>query len=79
MIGYRITEKSVVAFDTKYMSLSRIAKLVDTTSRSLMQDCQKLSIRMVLVCYRNGKAAQRFVRMADGQRYDFGKLIHLIL
>jgi hypothetical protein len=64
--GLRITNESVEAFKTKYVSLASIANSIGaTSSRGLMLLCQQNGIELLLVPRVGRKGPQPFIRVSD--------------
>jgi hypothetical protein len=69
--GLRITNESVEAFKTKYVSLASITNSISTTtSRALMRLCEGNGIKLLLVP-RTGRGGQQpFIRVLDRPKLD---------
>jgi hypothetical protein len=67
--GVRITNGSVEAFKSRYISLASIANSIGTTStRTLMHLCKKAGIKLLLVPRTGQRAQQPFIRVSDRPR-----------
>jgi len=64
--GLRITNGSVEAFKSRYISLASIAGNIGTTStRGLMHHCEKNGIKLLLVPRAGRRVQQPFIRVSD--------------
>jgi hypothetical protein len=63
--GLRITNESVSAFQSKYVSLASIAKSAGTSSRGLMRICEECKIKTLMVPRAGHGGPQPFIRCFD--------------
>ena len=63
--GLRITNGSVSEFQSRYVSLASIAKLVGSSSRRLMRICSEKGIKMLKVPRVGRDGAQPFIKVSD--------------
>jgi len=67
--GLRITNGSVEAFKSRYISLASMANSIGATStRGLMHRCEKNGIELLLVPRTGQRARQPFIRVSDRRR-----------
>lgn len=66
--GKRVIEKSLKDFDTKFVSLARLAKSEETSSRSLQTLCTNQNIPLEMFNRGYGKAGQPFVKREHRDR-----------
>ena len=65
--GVRITEESIAQFKREYVSMTSIAKALDTSSRALESFCQKNDISVVIIDRKRNRGRQLLVRKKDAQ------------
>lgn len=68
--GIRLTEKSVIEFGTKFVSVAKLAKKIGTSSRKLQSELLKRDIQFTKYERGYGKSDQAFVSAQDGARLD---------
>jgi len=68
--GIRLTEKSVMEFGTKFVSVAKLAKKIGTSSRKLQRELLKRDIQFTKYERGYGKSDQAFVSAMDEARLD---------
>lgn len=62
---FRISEKSVAEFSTRFVFLRTIANMHKTSSRALVNQCQQIGIRVLMACRKNSTSVQPFILRTD--------------
>jgi hypothetical protein len=63
--GLRITNKSVAAFQSEYVSLASMAKSIGSSSRGLMHRYEENGINLLTVPRKGRGGRQTFIRISD--------------